>query len=63
VELRLVELKAQEHRGIPVPVKSCSVAGYLAEWLEHVVRPSVRPTTCAKYETFVGSSSRTMESG
>jgi integrase len=50
---RLVELKAQEHRGIPVPAQSYTVAVYLNEWLEHVVEPSVRPTTYAKYETFV----------
>jgi len=53
VHQRLVELKAQEHRGIPVPAQSYTVAGYLDEWLEHVVRPIVRPTTYAKYETFV----------
>jgi integrase len=53
VHQRLVELKGQEHRGIPVPATTYTVAGYLDEWLEHVARPSVRPTTYAKYETFV----------
>ncbi len=49
----LVEIKAQEHRGIPVPAASLAVGQFLDEWLEHIARPSVRASTYAKYETFV----------
>jgi integrase len=53
VHRRLVEVKAQEHRGIPTPAKSYTVGAFLDEWLAHIAAPSVRATTYAKYETFV----------
>lgn len=53
VHRRLVEVQAQEHRGIPTPARSYTVGAFLDDWLAHIAAPSVRPTTYAKYETFV----------
>ncbi len=53
VHRRLIEIKAQEHRGIPTPARSYTVGAYLDDWLAHIAQPSVRATTYSKYETFV----------
>jgi hypothetical protein len=42
----------QRARQGPVPTRVPTVAAYVTNWLEDVVRPNLAPTTYAKYETF-----------
>ena len=53
VRRKLVETKAQQHRGIAVPDKVWRLDEYLDYWLEKIVRPSRRPTTFDRYESTV----------
>lgn len=53
VHSELVRLLDQSRRGIPVPDSPWKVGEYLDYWLEQVAKPSVRPTTYAKYEQAV----------
>jgi hypothetical protein len=45
-------IKLQRARQGPVPTRVPTVAAYVTNWLEDVVRPNLAPTTSAKYETF-----------
>jgi integrase len=42
----------QRARQGPVPTRVPTVAAYVTNWLEDVVRPNLAPTTYVKYETF-----------
>jgi integrase len=50
---KLTKVIAQEHQGVPVPDRVWKLGEYLDYWLTHVVKPSVRASTFAKYESFV----------
>ncbi|BFV58073.1 site-specific integrase [Kitasatospora sp. CMC57] len=50
---KVAQLQAQERKGVPVPDKAWTVAGYLKHWLADIVEPNQRPTTYSKYETMV----------
>lgn len=39
--------------GVPVPTRSAKLAEWLPYWLEHIIKPRRKRTTCAKYETHV----------
>lgn len=50
---KYVELLEKTRRSVPVPDRAWKVGEYLGYWLEHVAKPTVRPTTYAKYEQTV----------
>jgi integrase len=50
---RLVKLQDLSARGVPQPSRAWKVGEYLDYWLSEVARPSVRPTTYAKYEVMI----------
>lgn len=47
------DLLAKVDSGTPVPTRSAKLAEWLPYWLEHIVKPRRKRTTCAKYETHV----------
>ena len=53
VETKLVELRKQAREGTPIPPAGLTVGGYLAEWLDQVATPRVRPTTARTYRSLV----------
>jgi integrase len=53
VHARLVQLQDRSARGIPLPDHAWTVGEYLDYWLENIARPTIRPTTYAKYEVFI----------
>lgn len=55
VEEKRTELLAASARHEPIPPTKLTVGIYLEEWLEHVARPRVRPTTLRSYERCVRS--------
>lgn len=46
---KLADLVSKTSAGIPLAVRSWTVAGYAAHWLEDVVRPRLKPATFASY--------------
>jgi integrase len=53
VHAKLVRLQDRSARGIPRPDRAWRVGEYLDYWLTEVAKPTVRPTTYAKYEVMV----------
>ncbi|WP_405959156.1 site-specific integrase [Streptomyces sp. NBC_00868] len=47
------ELLAKVDQGVPVATRSAKLAEWLPYWLENIVRPHLKRTTYAKYETHV----------
>ena len=50
---KLADLLEAQARHEPIAPSQLTVATYLREWLETMVRPRVRPTTFANYEWYV----------
>jgi site-specific recombinase XerD len=53
VRRQLTKILEQADQGIPVAAENWTVAGYLAYWLEHVIRPERKPRTYQGYEGVV----------
>ena len=53
VREKMTALHRDMDRGLRVPEEKWSVAGYLAHWLEHVVKPNKAPKTYQGYELVV----------
>lgn len=51
--VKLVELKAKQHQGIPMPDRAWRLGDYLDYWLEAHVKPTKRPKTYESYEISV----------
>lgn len=47
---KLAELRVQTARGIPAAAVRWTVRSYGDHWLEHVVKPSPKPSTASSYE-------------
>lgn len=50
VHAKLTEAKAKQAQGIAMPDKAWRLGDYLDYWLEHIIRPTRRPTTYESYE-------------
>ena len=50
---RLRAALTEREQGIRPPSQRLTVSAFLADWLEHSVRPRCRPATVASYETMV----------
>ncbi|RYP88678.1 site-specific integrase [Nocardioides guangzhouensis] len=53
LEEKRTELISAEARREPIPPSKLTVAAYLEEWLEHLAKPRVRPTTFVAYRNYV----------
>src|SRR6476469_3023549 len=49
LEEKRTELITAEARREPIPPSKLTVGAYLEEWLEHLAKPRVRPTTFVAY--------------
>ena len=47
------DLLTKVDQGVPVPTRSAKLAEWLPYWLENIVKPRRKRTTCAKYETHI----------
>jgi integrase len=53
VHAKLVNSRAQEQRGVPVPDKTWQLGDFLDYWLENIIKPNRRPATYDRYEAAV----------
>jgi integrase len=53
VQRKLRDTQHQADQGVPFPERSWRLDDYLDYWLEHVVRPNLRPATYARYAVTV----------
>src|SRR4051812_3314608 len=53
VQEKLKEALDKQRRGINVAPEKVSLGSFLGAWLEHTVKPSVRPKTYSSYEQMV----------
>ena len=50
VQQALTKALRDRDQGLPIVADRQTVAGYLTHWLEHTVKPAVRPRTYQSYE-------------